>query len=93
MPAGEPAVVGLAGAGDSAFLAWASGSYIFLARLPLRRGGGRPRRWVLDQAPRDGSGVVRVSVVEGRLHVAWESRSKGGRWSLKLLRSEIEDLP
>lgn len=93
MPAGEPSVVSLAGAGASAFLAWASGSHIFLARMPIGPGGGRSRRWVLDRAPPDGTGVVRVGVTEGRLYVAWEGYAPGSRWSLKLLRTEIEDLP
>ncbi len=50
-------------------------------------------RWVLDRAPEDGFGVVRVSVVDERLYVTWEGHSPDGRWSLKLLRTEIEDLP
>lgn len=93
MPAGEPRVVGLAGAGDMAFLAWSTSAHIFLARVPLIEGAGRSRRWVLDRAPRGGQGVVRVGVVDDWLHVAWEGHSRGGRWSLKLLRTEIEDLP
>jgi predicted small integral membrane protein len=93
MPAGEPRVVGLAGAGDRAFLAWSTSAHIFLARVPLRETEERPRRWVLDRAPRGGQGVVRVGVVEERLHVAWEGHSRNGRWSLKLLRTEIDDLP
>lgn len=93
MPAGEPAVVSLSGAGDNAFLAWATSFHIFLARIPLSDEGDRSRRWVLDRAPPDSSGVVRVGVTEGRLYVAWEGHSEDDRWSLKLLRSEIADLP
>ncbi len=93
MPAGGPAVVGLAGAGDDAFLAWSAGGYIFLERFPLREGGARLRRWVLDRAPRGGAGVVRVGVVDDRLFVAWEGRAGEGRWSLKLLRVAVGDLP
>ena len=93
MPAGEPSVVSLAGAGDDAFLAWATGSHIFLGRFPLNDNGAAARRWVLDSAPSDGTGVVRVGVTQGRLYVAWEGRARGDRWSLKLLRSEIVDLP
>ena len=93
MPAGEPSVVALAGAGETAFLAWATGSHIFLARIPLGPAGGRSRRWVLDRAPPDGTGVVRVGVTEGRLYVAWEGFSPPSAWSLKLLRTEIDDLP
>lgn len=93
MPAGEPRVVGLAGAGDTAFLAWSTSAHIFLARVPLVEGAGRPRRWVLDRAPRGGQGVVRVGVVNDWLHVAWEGHSRSGLWSLKLLRTEIGDLP
>ena len=93
MPAGEPAVVGLAGAGDAAFLAWSTRSHIFLSRVPLTADGGGERRWVLDEAPRHGPGVVRVGVVEDWLFVAWEGPSRGGRWSLKLLQTEVADLP
>lgn len=93
MPAGEPSVVGLAGAGDAAFLAWSTRVHVFLARIPLREGAGSRRRWVLDRAPRHGPGVVRVGVVDERLFVAWEGHSPRGRWSLKLLRTEIADLP
>lgn len=94
MPSGEPRVVSLAGAGDDAFLAWSTGTHILLARVPLREGAGRARRWVLDRAPPDGEGVVRVGVVEGWLFVAWEgSGRRRDRWSLKLLRTELEDLP
>jgi len=93
MPTGEPAVVSLSGAGDDAFLAWATNSHIFLARIPLGLGGGSERRWVLDRAPPDSSGVVRVGFTQGRLYVAWEGHADGDRWSLKLLRTEIADLP
>jgi len=93
MPAGEPSVVSLAGAGNDAFLAWATTSHIFLGRFPMNERGGSARRWVLDRAPTDGSGVVRVGVTQGRLYVAWEGRARDERWSLKLLRSEIADLP
>jgi hypothetical protein len=93
MPSGEPRVVGLAGAGDDAFLAWSTGTHIFLARVPLGEGAGRGRRWVLDTAPPGGEGVVRVGVVEGWLFVAWEGGARNDRWSLKLLRTSLDDLP
>jgi len=94
MPAGEPAVVGLAGAGDDAFLAWSTGSHVLLARVPLRAGSTeRERRWVLDRAPNGAESVVRIGVVDRRLYVAWEGSSPGRRFSLKLLRTEIDDLP
>jgi hypothetical protein len=93
MPAGGPSVVGLAGAGDDAFLAWSASGYVFLARFPLREGGSRPRRWVLDRAPPGGAGVVRVGVVAEMLFVAWEGRARGARWSLKLLRVPVDELP
>ena len=37
--------------------------------------------------------MVRVGVVDRTLYVAWEGPSAGGRYSLKLLRTEIDDLP
>jgi hypothetical protein len=37
--------------------------------------------------------VVRIGVVDRRLYVAWEGSSPGRRFSLKLLRTEIDDLP
>ena len=92
LPGGEPVVVGLAGSGDDAFLAWSTHSHILLARMPIGEGGNPERRWVLDKAPPE-QGVVRVSVVDEWLFVAWEGSSPGRRWSLKLLRTEIDDLP
>jgi hypothetical protein len=94
MPAGEPAVVGLAGAGGRAFLAWATPSHVLLARVPLSaESRERERRWILDRAPAGGPGVVRLGVVDRTLYVAWEGPSPGGQYSLKLLRTEIDDLP